>query len=216
MGCLIHRLTRHCPHSSELFPRPSSIVPLESPLTDRAILGSSPQDGLIGASGVIRGLLSATSLVDYLLDSCTTTNCSPVTDAHAWSLSIEEIFDIQGTNPEEKRSTVATTHLRNLYIKNLPSIKRIWNKDPRGMLSFGNLLKIQVLECHDLKNLFPASVARSLSKLEYLSVCDCIVLKEIVAEERFVEEAAATRFIFPRMAMLELYSLPGLRTFYRR
>ncbi|KAK4851681.1 hypothetical protein QYF36_017474 [Acer negundo] len=60
------------------------------------------------------------------------------------------------------------------------------------MLSFENLLKIQVLECHDLKNLFPASVARSLSKLEYLSVFDCSALKEIVAKERFVEEEAAT------------------------
>ncbi|KAK2637735.1 hypothetical protein Ddye_025530 [Dipteronia dyeriana] len=93
-------------------------------------------------------------------------------------------------------------------------MKHIWNKDPRGMLSFENLQKIQVLECHNLKHLLPASVARSLSKLEYLSVFDCSVLKEIVAEEIFVEEAVATRFIFPRMATLELHQLPKLRTFY--
>ncbi|TXG65879.1 hypothetical protein EZV62_007154 [Acer yangbiense] len=109
--------------------------------------------------------------------------------------TIPEFFfnEMVWINPEEKRSTIATTHLRNLSIKYSPTIKSIWNKDPRGMLSFENLLNIQVLECQDLKNLFPASVARSLSKLEYLSICDCSVLKEIVAKERFVEEEAATR-----------------------
>ncbi|KAK2643912.1 hypothetical protein Ddye_019107 [Dipteronia dyeriana] len=50
----------------------------------------------------------------------------------------------------------------------MPNLKHIWNKDPQGMLSFAELQKVTVFLCPNLKNIFPASGASSLLKLESL------------------------------------------------
>ncbi|KAK2640389.1 hypothetical protein Ddye_028184 [Dipteronia dyeriana] len=126
--------------------------------------------------------------------------------------SVEEIFDLRGINFEERHS-VESTRLRKLSIINLPNLKNIWNKDPGRTLSFGHLQKLRVGGCQSLKNLFPASVAKGLSELEYLSVSDCGV-EEIVAKEGEAVEEEPTRFLFPKMISLKLHNLPKLRTFY--
>ncbi|KAL5825165.1 hypothetical protein ACOSQ3_021228 [Xanthoceras sorbifolium] len=125
---------------------------------------------------------------------------------------VEEIFDLQGINFEERHSTPAT-QLRELRIHDLPKLKHIWNKDPQRLLSFGNLQGLEVSECWSLKNLFPESVARDLSELVYLSVADCGV-EEIVAKEGVVVEEMPPRFLFPELTFLKLHELPKLSNFY--
>ncbi|KAK2640638.1 hypothetical protein Ddye_028433 [Dipteronia dyeriana] len=86
--------------------------------------------------------------------------------------SIEEIFQLQGINLEEKKAE-AVTQLRKLYIHGLSKLSYIWNMDPKGYLSFQNLQMVRVSECQSLKYLFPASIARSLLHLEKLYVENC-------------------------------------------
>ncbi|KAK3187827.1 hypothetical protein Dsin_027388 [Dipteronia sinensis] len=123
---------------------------------------------------------------------------------------LEQIFDLDGLNSEEKHP-IEPTRLRELYIDHLPNLKHIWNEDPQRMLSFQELQKVKVFLCSNLKNLFPSSVGRSLSKLESLEVSDCGV-EEIVAKG-VVDETVAS-LVFPELSYLQLHCLPELRTFY--
>ncbi|KAL5781473.1 hypothetical protein ACOSP7_006502 [Xanthoceras sorbifolium] len=75
------------------------------------------------------------------------------------------------------------------------------------MLSFQELQKVKVFLCSNLKNLFPSSVGRSLSKLESLEVSYCGV-EEIVAKGG-VHEAAAN-LVFPELSFLRLHCLRNL------
>ncbi|KAK2643915.1 hypothetical protein Ddye_019110 [Dipteronia dyeriana] len=123
---------------------------------------------------------------------------------------LEEIFDLDGLNSEEKHP-IEPTRLRELYIDHLPNLKHIWNEDPQRMLSFQEQQKVRVFLCSNLKNIFPSSVGRSLSKLESLEVSDCGV-EEIVAQG-VVDETVAS-LVFPELSSLQLHCLPELRTFY--
>ncbi|KAL5848625.1 hypothetical protein ACOSQ4_006638 [Xanthoceras sorbifolium] len=123
----------------------------------------------------------------------------------------EQIFDLRELNFDEKYFTEAT-QLTELYIDHLPNLRHIWNEDPQGKLYFEKLQKVTVFLCPNLKNLFPASAASSLLKLDTLEVSDCGV-EEIVAEGGRGEEAA-DRFLFPQLSSLQLHHLPELGTFY--
>ncbi|KAK2640660.1 hypothetical protein Ddye_028455 [Dipteronia dyeriana] len=139
-----------------------------------------------------------------MLESLTVDECN----------SLEEIFDLQKENFEESYSTAVTSQLQQLCISRLPKLKHLWNiKDPQAELSFNSLEQVNVSDCQILKDIFPASIARSLSQLEKLDVQNCEQVEEIVAME--VEaKAAATIFDFPRVTSIRLYNLPRLRTFY--
>ena len=128
--------------------------------------------------------------------------------------SVEEIFDLQKVNFEESHSRAVMYHqLQQLNINRLPKLKHIWNKDAQTELSFENLQEVDVFNCLRLKDLFPASIARSLLQLVQLDVEHCNEVEEIVAKEGEAKEAA--RFVFPKVTSIRLYRLPQLRTFYR-
>ncbi|TXG65725.1 hypothetical protein EZV62_007000 [Acer yangbiense] len=128
--------------------------------------------------------------------------------------SLEEIFDLQEVNFEESYSTAVTNQLQQLCISRLPKLKHVWNiKDPQAELSFKSLQQVKVSDCQSLKDLFPASIARSLSQLVKLDVENCGQVEEIVAMEGEAK-AAATIFDFPKVTSFRLNKLPQLRTFY--
>ncbi|KAK2640649.1 hypothetical protein Ddye_028444 [Dipteronia dyeriana] len=127
--------------------------------------------------------------------------------------SVEEIFYLQKVNFEESHSRSVPCRLQELIINGLPKLKHIWKKDPQAELSFENLQKVDVSNCESLKDLFPASIARSLSQLVELNVDSCGKLEEIVAKEGEAKEAA--RFVFQKDTSIRLIGLPQLRTFYR-
>ncbi|KAM3731329.1 hypothetical protein ACB098_12G154700 [Castanea mollissima] len=105
---------------------------------------------------------------------------------------VEEVFDIKGVNVDEK-------------------LKHIWSSNLQAILTFQNLLTIEVCNCKSLKSLFPVSVAKSLEQLKQLEIRDC-GLEEILAMEEGLE--TVTKFVFPRLVSLKLFSLPELKCFY--
>ncbi|TXG66108.1 hypothetical protein EZV62_007383 [Acer yangbiense] len=123
--------------------------------------------------------------------------------------SLEEIFDIPEVN-FEKSHPAAVIQLRELEMFFLPKLKHIWNKDPKGKLSFQNLERVEVSYCKSLKYLFPASIARSLPQLEKLDIRNC-ELEAIVTNEN--EAEATSRLVFPRVTFLKLEGLHQLTTF---
>ncbi|XP_030957678.1 uncharacterized protein LOC115979758 [Quercus lobata] len=125
--------------------------------------------------------------------------------------SLQEVFEIQG---HDYRDTHAVTviPLKRFYLRHLPKMKQIWNKDPHGIFNFPNLQVVSAWECESLQSLFPASVARCLMQLEDLRIADCGV-EEIVSQEEIAE--AAARFVFPKVTLLILHKLPKLKWFYR-
>ncbi|TXG65704.1 hypothetical protein EZV62_006979 [Acer yangbiense] len=112
--------------------------------------------------------------------------------------SLQEIYELQWLTCEETHDTTVN-QLINLHIRCLPKLKYVWNKDPKGILSFQNLCAVRVSACQSLKNLFPASIAISLLQLEELDMYNCGV-EEIVSKEG--EAKAVARFVFPRMTVM--------------
>ncbi|KAI4354265.1 hypothetical protein L6164_003144 [Bauhinia variegata] len=127
--------------------------------------------------------------------------------------SLEVIFDLEGTRKEETHDVVKPSHLRKLTLDYLPSLKHVWNKDPKKIVGFQCLSIIEASECDSLKYLFPASVAKALPKLHFLSITSCCELETIVGRE---EEGADVliNFVFARVTELHLQRLPKLKSFY--
>ncbi|KAI4354257.1 hypothetical protein L6164_003138 [Bauhinia variegata] len=127
--------------------------------------------------------------------------------------SLEVIFDLEGTRKEETHDVVKSSHLRKLTLYGLPKLKHVWNKDPKKILRFQFLSTIEASDCDSLKYLFPASVAKALAKLHFLSITNCRALETIVGRE---EEGADVpiNFVFARVTKLNLQWLPKLMSFY--
>ncbi|XVF04820.1 hypothetical protein REPUB_Repub05bG0118300 [Reevesia pubescens] len=126
------------------------------------------------------------------------------------SASLEEVFNVRGPNVEENKSETAVP-LKKLHMFNLPKLKRVWSKDPQGIISFKNLTYVYAFGCQSLKNLFPASVARGLQQLERLEIDACGV-EEIVAKDETPQPE--TRLVFPKLSLLRLWNLQKLKSFY--
>ena len=126
--------------------------------------------------------------------------------------SIEEVFDIQGTNNVEESRDITAAELISLTLRNLEKVKHVWNMDPQGIITFGKLCTIKIKGCSSLKSVFPTSVAKTLMQLEKLEVKDCATVEEIVAKEEGIE--TTTLFVFPQLTTLELQNLPELKSFY--
>ncbi|KAJ4721513.1 Disease resistance protein [Melia azedarach] len=123
---------------------------------------------------------------------------------------LEVIFDLEGANSENKYTGIVS-QLRELKIHALPKLKHVWNKDPQKLVSFEQLKRVSIIECDGLRNVFPMSIAKSLSKLRTLDISKCGV-EEIV----YVGGQGAktnTTFVFPRVISLQLYDLPNFKMF---
>ncbi|XP_060668239.1 protein RECOGNITION OF PERONOSPORA PARASITICA 7-like isoform X2 [Ziziphus jujuba] len=82
--------------------------------------------------------------------------------------------------------------------------------------AFGNLTKIRVSGCDNLKALIPLSLATSLLHLEDLNVGSCKVMEEIVCStEESEEEIRLENILFPKLEFLSLSSIPKLGTIIR-
>jgi len=135
------------------------------------------------------------------LEKLEVTNCSLV----------EEIFDL---NFDENNSEEATTHLKEVTLNRLWELKKIWSGDPQGILSFQNLINVQLEYCTSLKYLLPLSVATSCSHLKELSIKFCENMKQIVAKEKESSVNAAPIFEFDQLSTLLLWNLHNLNGFY--
>ena len=127
--------------------------------------------------------------------------------------SLEEVFEIQGTNNVEESHDIAAAELMTLKLRNLEKVKHVWSMDPQGIITFVKLCTITIKGCSSLKSVFPTSVAKALMQLEMLEIEDCAMVEEIVAKEEGIE--TTTLFEFPQLKTLKLHNLLKLKSFYR-
>ncbi|KAG5232398.1 disease resistance protein [Salix suchowensis] len=125
--------------------------------------------------------------------------------------SLEEVFDLRSLMSEKESHVVTAFKLKNMYVWNLQKLKKVWNTNPHGILSFQNLHLVNAWKCPSLKSLFPTSVAIGLPQLEELKLHNCGV-EEIVAEEERL--GGAPKFVFPKTSSFILWDLPKLKSFY--
>jgi hypothetical protein len=124
---------------------------------------------------------------------------------------VEEIFELTFNGSS---SIEDTTHLKEVTIDGLDKLKKIWSRDPYGILSFQNLINIKVKSCESLEYLLPLSVATHCSHLKELDIKQCGKMKEIVAEEKESSNVnAAPIFEFNQLCSLLLWNLHRLKGF---
>ena len=124
--------------------------------------------------------------------------------------STKEVYVSQGVNVKE-----ISFQMRYLCLYNLPGLLHVWrleSLDPEVIFTFKNLHEVRVSNCESLRSLFPVSVAKHLSQLGLLEICDCRVLEEIVGMEKGLK--TRTTFKFPQLRSLILKRLPQLKSFY--
>ncbi|WJX17439.1 hypothetical protein P8452_07357 [Trifolium repens] len=127
---------------------------------------------------------------------------------------VEEIFELSFNGSS---SVEDTTHLTEVTIDGLPKLKKIWSRDPHGILSFQNLINVKVESCEGLEYLLPLSVATHCSHLKELDIKYCGNMKEIVAEEKESSSVNATPiFEFNQLSTLLLWSLIRLKVFFAK
>ncbi|KAJ8534138.1 hypothetical protein K7X08_007462 [Anisodus acutangulus] len=80
-------------------------------------------------------------------------------------------------------------------------------------VSLANLRSISINRCPRLKNLFPISVARGLSHLEELRICDCQMMEVVFSEDGIGNVVAADKIEFSKLKILRLVDLPVLKAF---
>ncbi|GLT33012.1 hypothetical protein SLA2020_076350 [Shorea laevis] len=123
--------------------------------------------------------------------------------------SLKVVFELGGII---KSDAAIVSELRILEIQSLARLKYILTKDCQEIISFEKLVSVLAYNCPSLKNLFPASVARRLLKLQKLWIESCGVEEIAATEGRGTKEVI--RFEFPQVSCLELGNLPRLRYFY--
>ncbi|KAH1149740.1 hypothetical protein GYH30_043991 [Glycine max] len=125
--------------------------------------------------------------------------------------SVEVIFEIKDSQQVDVSSAI-DTNLQLIEVWSLPNLKLVWSTDPGGILNFKRLRSIQVDNCDKLRNVFPASVAKDVRKLESMSVMSCEGMLEIVEDE---SETNNETLMFPELTNMKLYSLSNLKRFYK-
>ncbi|OMO98977.1 Disease resistance protein [Corchorus olitorius] len=115
------------------------------------------------------------------------------------------------------KGKVALPLLKDLRIKKLENLKRIWD-DQLAAHSFCNLENLVVDWCENLLSTFPFNVSARMQKLKKLEIRHCNSVEEIIeaqginARESNVE--TIPEFEFPQVTSLLLDSLPRLKSLY--
>ncbi|CAJ2673767.1 unnamed protein product [Trifolium pratense] len=130
-----------------------------------------------------------------------------------YCVSVEEIFELTFN---ESGSVEETTQLKEVAIILMPKLKKIWSRDPQGILSFQNLININLEMCESVEHLLPLSVATRCSHLKELRIIKCENMKEIVAEEKESSVNVAPIFEFNQLNTLILRDLDNLEGFYAK
>ncbi|XP_028239490.1 disease resistance protein At4g27190-like [Glycine soja] len=127
--------------------------------------------------------------------------------------SVEVIFEIKDSQQADAFGGI-DTNLQVVDVSFLPKLEQVWSRDPGGILNFKKLQSIVVYYCERLRNVFPASVAKDVPKLEYMSVRRCDGIVEIVACEDG-SETNTEQLVFPELTYMNLNGLRSIQHFYR-
>ncbi|KAG5036927.1 hypothetical protein JHK86_017767 [Glycine max] len=127
--------------------------------------------------------------------------------------SVKVIFEIKDSQQADASGGI-DTNLQVVDLCLLPKLEQVWSRDPGGILNFKKLQSIKVFYCERLRNVFPASVAKDVPKLEYMLVGSCDGIVEIVACEDG-SETNTEQLVFPELTFMFLYNLSSIQHFYR-
>ncbi|GKV26379.1 hypothetical protein SLEP1_g35698 [Rubroshorea leprosula] len=135
--------------------------------------------------------------------------CASLERLDVYRCGVEQIFEIG----EVKVDGVTHTQFRHVHLCQLPRLKHVCTRDPRGTLTFQKLQSVKVHNCPNLQNLFQTSVAMELQQLEMLELTRCGI-EEVVA---FGDgDEAVPTFVFSCLSTLSLWNLKRLKCFYPR
>ncbi|KAL2336076.1 hypothetical protein Fmac_010522 [Flemingia macrophylla] len=126
---------------------------------------------------------------------------------------VEVIFEIKDSQQRDASGGI-DTNLLSVLINKLPKLKQVWSIDPKGILNFKKLQSIDVFFCNMLRNVFSASVAKDVQKIEYMSVTSCDRMVEIVACEDGLE-ASNEPLMFPELTHIRLCHLKNMKHFFK-
>ncbi|KAG2380280.1 Disease resistance protein [Vigna angularis] len=128
--------------------------------------------------------------------------------------SVEVIFEINDSQEIDEFGGI-DTKLQIILLEGLPKLKQLWSTDPNGILNFKKLRTIDVGFCHELKNLFPVSIAKDVPKLEHMSILECDKMEEIVVSQD-ASEANKDLLAFPELTFVRLHRLSNMKYFYKK
>ncbi|KAL2625540.1 hypothetical protein AAZV13_07G058850 [Glycine max] len=126
--------------------------------------------------------------------------------------SVEVIFEIKDSLQVDASGGI-DTNLQVVDVCNLPKLEHVWSRDPGGILNFKNLQSIEVSGCNRLRNVFLASVAKDVPKLEYMSVQSYGIVEIVACEDG--SEKNTEQLVFPELTYMTLYNLSSIQHFYR-
>ncbi|XP_061971522.1 probable disease resistance protein At4g27220 isoform X1 [Populus nigra] len=107
----------------------------------------------------------------------------------------------------------AFLNLDSLFLENLDNLEKICHGQLMAEL-LGNLRILKVESCHRLKNLFSVSIARRVVRLEEITIIDCKIMEEVVAEESENDTADGEPIEFTQLRRLTLQCLPQFTSFH--
>ncbi|XP_020219708.1 LOW QUALITY PROTEIN: probable disease resistance protein At4g27220 [Cajanus cajan] len=164
------------------------------------------------------------SLISLHIEECEKLDKIFLSHMEGWYASLEKlkvvncqlvkvIFEIKDSQQRDASGGI-DTNLQRIFLHCLPKLKQVWSTDPRGILNFRKLRNIDVSSCDKLRNVFPASMAKDVQNIEYMSVRFCWRMVEIIACEDGLE-ASYEPLVFPELISMELYYLQNMEHFYK-
>ncbi|KAJ7954276.1 Disease resistance protein [Quillaja saponaria] len=155
------------------------------------------------SSAIPSGLLRSLSN----LESIVVENCD----------SIEQVVDLDGLDING-HGGLLLPRLTKFDLIELPRLRRIWSKEPGGILDLKSLTFLKVSKCHNLRSIFTPFMASALVNLEEITIEECSILEEIITEPKEGEEIDAegigSDIVLPLLNDITLSSLPELRRFH--
>ncbi|RHN78626.1 putative P-loop containing nucleoside triphosphate hydrolase, leucine-rich repeat domain, L [Medicago truncatula] len=114
---------------------------------------------------------------------------------------------------ERNQFHVSFPILETLVLHNLKNLEHICD-GPLLITSFENLSAIKVKKCSQLKYLFSFTMAKGLSHLSNIEVCDCNSMKEIVLKDNNLSANNDEKIEFLQLRSLTLEHLETLDNFF--
>ncbi|KAI3734625.1 hypothetical protein L6452_14098 [Arctium lappa] len=126
--------------------------------------------------------------------------------------SLEEILGIEQSIWGGDESHLICK-LRTLRLQNLPKLVAIWwNNHLNGVLKYPKFSSIKIIKCDGLMKVFSVLVVKHFIHLEELHLANCLMMKEVVAEDEH-KGNAGEKVVFPQLHSLGLLNLPNLTSF---
>ncbi|KAL0001104.1 hypothetical protein SO802_014885 [Lithocarpus litseifolius] len=126
-------------------------------------------------------------------------------------------------SPSSVTDSLQTLEILRLWY--LDNLRKLFRKERAASArvpanTFSCLKKIDIQVCPNIKKLLPPGLLLQLRNLEKIFVCNCNQLEEIIGEasDEFEEEEKeeegmdTTKITLPKLRVIQLWHLPGLKT----